>query len=271
MLPMLSSRFGSEALIWRMVAVAALLVIALQAAASVWAVASPGRTLGVAAPAAATQAPSVSSAAVLTEFDPFFRKPSEEAATASSADLGVTLYAMRVDADGHGGGVIAAGPDGVQRALAVGEEMNGLMLKEVRRDAAVFSRGGVLMEAPAPASLSPNAPGASLRPAPEPTAETASASETFSLDALALAKEATILSRADAGGRPQYYVSVVSGGAALGRAGLQEGDVLVSVNGASPSSPEDVKRALATATDTVSLTIERSGARKNLVLKVRKP
>jgi general secretion pathway protein C len=135
------------------------------------------------------------SAALLTDFDPFFRA-SPTAAPAVVTTLNLKLFGVREDRASGRGSAILALPDGQQRNFLVGEEvMPGVTLTAVGFDNVTVSRGGVpeqlfldqstpatsvapgMPAPPAPSGIAPPPPPlpswsrrhGSRRPAPPPT------------------------------------------------------------------------------------------------------
>ncbi len=114
-----------------------LLVVATQGARVIWIIAAPRP------PAAAPTATLTPRAdpAVLASFDAF--GVSGGVATSSGGAGGGEFRLFGVRAGGGGGSAIIAGPDGVQKAFAVGEQVaDGVILASVAADHVELSRNG---------------------------------------------------------------------------------------------------------------------------------
>lgn len=239
-----------------------LALIAVQAARLVWTVASPPGPVGDWRGASALALPA--SGAVLSEFDPFFRLAGDGGPVAVTA-LNLKLYGVREDrATGRGSAIIAL-PDGSQQSFAVGDEiMPGVRLAEVAFDSVAIERGGTREQifldqsdpaqaadgdtAPADATASPPAtPSAPPAPPPPPTA--------------AAAGEAVRLQPRMSGGRVNGIVvnPGSDGGRAMNAAGLEAGDVIVSVNGRPVTSMEQARAAMRASGGQANVIVDRGG------------
>ncbi|GAA3263278.1 hypothetical protein GCM10020258_28470 [Sphingomonas yabuuchiae] len=147
-------------------------VLAVQGARLLWVIVTPVSPLGEWRPLAPAIAGSP--AAILEGFDPFFRLQGQQAAPAAVTTLQLTLFGTRLDEASGRGSAILAGPDGVQRSVSVGEEIQpGVTLKAVAFDHITIDRGGATEDlyldqsdappaaagAPTPAAPSVQAPG----------------------------------------------------------------------------------------------------------------
>src|SRR3569623_3739065 len=122
-----------------------LAALAVQCARLVWLVETPTTPLGDWRPAAPGFAGSPS--AMLRDFDPFFRLSGGDDRPGVVASLQLTLFGTRVDEAMGGGSAIIAGPDNVQKSVAVGQEiMPGVKLKAVAIDHVTIDRGGASEE-----------------------------------------------------------------------------------------------------------------------------
>ncbi|WP_158675186.1 MULTISPECIES: type II secretion system protein N [unclassified Pseudoxanthomonas] len=222
---------------WPALAEAALvLVLLLQLARLLWLAFAPAPASAGAAPVAvAAEAPA------LAGLDPFFGNAPEAAGEAGSW----RLFGLRVAADG--GSAILARDGGPQQAYRVGDALApGVVLEAVAADHAVLLDAGVRRRlelpavqgagpggGPAPAALpaSAPAPAPAALPAPAPATAAAPEQETRDVDPARLLAEAGLRTYQEAG-RVAGYTLMPRGDAALLRAaGLQPGDVLLSVNG----------------------------------------
>lgn len=251
-------------------------LIAFQLAALVWAASGPIGPFGtIRVLAARAGAPSMDWA-VFSRFDPFFRTlgPSGPAIAQPGTDLGLTLFAIRRQTKGEGGSAIVATADGRQISVQVGEEaVPGLVLHAVHEDRVVFQRGGALLELQFP----PSAGASVLRPA-EP-AELASQSQApagplqYQVDPRSFFTAVRLAPVGDGARVSGYRIGPESSQQPLLEAGLQKGDVLLSVNGVSLSTAASLQLAansLAGRSDAV-ITYDRAGKSGSVNVRVAKP
>ena len=260
---------------------ALLAVLAVQCARLAWVLLTPVAPLGAWVPAGPTVP--ADAAGVLAGFDPFYRVSGAAQAQGPSAvtSLQLTLYGTRMDDAQARGAAIIAGPDGVQKSIAVGEEVApGVTLKAVAFDHVTLDRGGrnedlfldqssgsgiVTTPAVDPAQ---NPPPTSVPPAggPDPAAplETPSggpvAPGAASVSPQQLRQEINAIPRIE-GGKVTGVTVRGQGGTAFRAAGLRDGDVITTVAGRPISGPSDLEmltRARASG-GTLSLTVERGG------------
>lgn len=217
-----------------------LAVLAWQLARLVWAIVTPVSPLGAWRPADAGAV--VAAPGILGGFDPFFRLSAGSGA-AVVTDLDLKLYGVRADqATGRGSAIIGL-PDGRQASVAVGEQIvPGVTLQAVRMDGVTILRGGVpqmlFLDQSRPAtSVAGAAAGAgSTRiggppPPPIPGLTPPSGIGAGGVAPSALAAQIGASPRI-AGGRIDGFTLQPQGdGAAFRAAGLQPGDVLVSIDG----------------------------------------
>lgn len=215
------------------------LVVALaaQAARLAWALVTPLGPLAAAAavqPAARPQA----DLSILARFDPFFRV-SGPSATADAAEAGqLVLHGVRAAGDGRGSAILSVG--GTQRSVTVGEEVEpDVVLAAVGADHVILARGGARRRlgfpTPQPGSApQPAAP--SLAPA-----ETAQPSSGPAIDPRRLLAQTTLVPRVRDGRAAGYTVYPKGGSDLLRQAGLQQGDVLLAVDGVT-LTPERVSQ-----------------------------
>lgn len=134
-----------------------LTLLALQLARLAWTVLTPVQPLGDWRPAAAPAA-APTEAAVLRDFDPFFRTAVDTGPVAVT-NLNLTLLGTRVDTvSGRGSAIIDS--NGVQSSFLVGEEvMPGVRLAAVDFDNVTVERSGVreklYLDQSAPAANAP--------------------------------------------------------------------------------------------------------------------
>ncbi|MES2044748.1 MAG: type II secretion system protein N [Pseudomonadota bacterium] len=219
-----------------------LALLAVQCARLVWLVVTPTGPLGDWRPAAPGFAGSPS--AMLRDFDPFFRLTGGDDRPGVVTSLQLTLFGTRVDEAMGGGSAIIAGPDNVQRSIAVGQEiMPGVKLKAVAFDHVTIDRGGASEELylpqdgvtpgpPPPATTLPAAP--RVVPPPPPPSGGISPSQ--------LRAEIGFIPRVDGGRISGLVVRPQGSGAAFRQAGLHEGDVVTAIGGRAVSGPGDLDR-----------------------------
>ncbi|VXC51411.1 type II secretion system protein N [Sphingomonas sp. 8AM] len=265
---------------------ALLAVLAVQCARLAWVVLTPVAPLGAWVPAGPTVP--ADAAGVLAGFDPFYRVSGAAQAQGPSAvtSLQLTLFGTRMDSAQARGAAIIAGPDGVQKSVAVGEEVvPGVTLKAVAFDHVTLDRGGRsedlfldqsgssgIVTAPSsdPAKFPP-APGVPpAPPSPQGGSGRGTPTETPSGGPLApgaasvspqqLRSEINAIPRIE-GGKVTGVTVRGQGGTAFRAAGLRDGDIITTVAGRPISGPSDLDmltRARASG-GTLSLTVERGG------------
>ncbi len=240
-----------------LVAAEAVLALALagQGARLAWAFVTPHGPFGE-APRTRAMARPAADLSIFASFDPFFRIASGSAAArAQSPSGGVVLYGVR--SGGPRPSAILAAGGGPQRSVGVGEEVEpGLVLAHVRTDHVVLARGVARQRVGFPTPQ----PGAAL-PLPEPTLATQpSAPAGPNVDPRRLLGQSTLTPRLK-GGQPAGYTIFPRGGSdALRQAGLQTGDVLLSVDGV-PLTPERVSELpqSLSASSAAEIRFERGG------------
>jgi general secretion pathway protein C len=234
-----------------------MIVLAIQCARLVLAIAVPIGTVGDWRPA--TIHGSAGTRAGAAGFDPFFRlaAPAQDAVVTS---LALKLFGVRMDmASGRGSAIIATA-DGVQSSYAVGDEIEpGVTLKMVSFDNVTIDRGGVaeqiFLDQSVAAPVAQTGGGAA---ASFPPGETNGSS--------LLANSIEIAPRAENGKISGMTLNPKGDGALFKAAGLEPGDVLMAVNGKSVNDGEDVRSILAGG-GTVSLEVERGGRRMTVSAK----
>lgn len=193
-------------------------------------------------------------------FDPFFRLSAQSGEIAVTSLL-LKLFGVRLDqATGRGSAIIAT-PDGIQSSFAVGDEiMPGVILKQVSADSATITREGsdeqLFLDQSVPASAAETG---LIDPGVSSSAPIAQASgDAISGGAATLTGQIGFTPRANGGG---VVVNPEGGGAAFRAAGLQPGDVLLSVNGKRLQSVEDSVIVFDSlpAVGAVVLSVERGG------------
>jgi len=237
--------------VYSVVEMALIAGLAVQAARLVWTLATPVSPLGDWRPAAPVipAAP----AEAIAGFDPFFRLQAPQQGPAVVTALQLTLFGIRIDDATGGGGAILAGPDGVQRSVGVGEEIQpGVKLAAVAFDHVSVERGGaredLFLDQSGPAA--PGGPGGGAAP-PSSTAGGVTAS--------AIRNDIGFIPRIGNGRIAGLVVRSQGSGEAFRAAGLRDGDVVTAIGGRPITGAADLDRL---STDfrgggSLSLTVER--------------
>ena len=212
-----------------------------------------GYTLWEAAPSdvgAAAPGPRLSvDRSILTRFDAFSPPPSgSEDVVIGGGDSPLRLFGVQVEGDRSV--AIIGGADGQQMSVAVGEPVEpGLVLRSVAVDHVVLARGPVTIRLafgdPAPAATAaprssgqraispaqpapPRAVGGRVFRAPPGAGQSPAAA---TIDPAALMAQTTLRPRLQGLGVNGFTVTAKDDGTALRAAGLQSGDIILSVNG----------------------------------------
>ena len=243
-------------------------VLAVQGARLLWALVTPVSPLGEWRPVA----PSVvgSTAAILDGFDPFFRLQGQQAAPSAVTSLQLTLFGTRIDEASGRGSAIVAGPDGVQRPVSVGEEIQpGVTLKSVAFDHITIDRGGAtedlyLDQSDAP----PAAPGA-----PVPGIAAPPAAGQGGIAIAQLRSDIGFIPRLDGGRVSGLVVRPMGAGTAFRAAGLREGDIVTALGGRPVTGPGDLDRLASDFAQggSLSITVERGDQTLPLSLQIAAP
>jgi general secretion pathway protein C len=226
----------------RAVEVVLVVALAAQSARLLWAAVTPldpvGEPAAAAPPRPFTPPPDLSA---LERFAPATGSAPLLAAEAVAAPppptiTGYALHGVRASIFGDGGAAIIAGPDGKQASYRPGQTVGpGVKLTAIGRDAVTLSGtgGSVRLEIGAPPVQAAAAP-AGPAPLPSPGLILPGGPPEGAAPA------AQAMSQLGLSPRPQGGFTVgAQGGPALQQAGLQPGDVLLSVNG----QPLDPNRA----------------------------
>jgi len=235
--------------------------LAVQVARLAWVMVTPVAPLGEWRPAGPTipMAP----ADVLRGADPFYRGGDPDGAPAVVTSLHLTLYGTRINEATGRGSAILAGPDGVQKSVAVGEEVApGVVLKEVAFDHVTLDRGGAREDLFLDQSNGGGA-GAGAVPVSAPAAATApqalAAGEPIALNRFQA--DIGFVPRIDGGRIIGLVVRPQGSAAAFRAAGLMEGDIVTAIGGRPVNSPADFDAILGGLKNggTLSLTVLRGG------------
>ncbi|MDP1618226.1 MAG: type II secretion system protein N [Phenylobacterium sp.] len=248
-----------------LVEIALVLLLAVQAARLVWIlIAPPSGPLGV---PPASGAGAAAQTEILARFDPFFRLggPTDAPVTAGS-DL--QLYGVRTG--GASASAILGPPGGAQTLYFIGEQgPDGITLVEVADDHVVVRQGAnrrrIGFPTPSGGAYVPPPQSSSAATTPEAAPDYTGAQL---MAALALAP------RMRDGRSAGYTVTPrgAQGAAILARAGLQPGDVLLTIDGSELNGERmsELPQILATATH-VDLSYERGGQVMNTRLRMSAP
>jgi general secretion pathway protein C len=230
-----------------------MLVIIIQTVRLFWTLATPIAPVGDWKAATPPVMAAEARAQIFAAFDPFFRTATAQISGAEViTSLPLTLFGIRSNEATGGGSAIVAGPDGLQQSYAVGEEiMPGVTLHSVAFDHIVISNNGALemmyMDQSVPAqNVTPAAPALIA-------ARVAITPET-------LGKSIGVAPRNENGKVTGLVVSAKDDGVVLKAAGLQNGDIVISVNGHPVGTPADLASQFRPGAR-ISLEIER-GAQK---------
>lgn len=203
--------------------------LAVQGARLVWVLSAPVGPLGQVAVSSSQPRRAQADLAILGVFDPFFRNGAPQGAeTASAAAATYALHGVRAGFGGRGSAILSVS-GGPQKSLAVGEEIEpGVVLRAVAADHVILARGGAGFRVDFPALQ----PGAAvvpvMAPPPAPPAPGSAAASVGS--APAIFSGVTFEPRTRPGLPTGFEIQ--GGGEALRNAGLQPGDLVLSVDGA---------------------------------------
>jgi general secretion pathway protein C len=250
-----------------------LALLAMQVARLIWALATPVGPVGEWRPP--TPAVAGLPADALASFDPFFRLEAPAAGPATVTSLQLTLFGTRIDEAQGGGSAILAGPDGVQRSIAVGEEVApGVRLKAVAFDHVTLDRGGTdedlfldqsksVQPVAAPAGTAgTTAPPPTTTPVPPapPAPAVTLPSPGDASGAAQLRQEIGFIPRIDGGRVSGVVVRPQGTGQLFRQANLREGDVITSIAGQPVSSPDVLDRVVTERRGgAIPVTVERNG------------
>ena len=247
-------------------------LLATQVARLIWALATPVGPVGAWRPA--TPAVAGLPADALASFDPFFRLEAPTTGPATVTSLQLTLFGTRMDEAQGGGSAILAGPDGVQRSIAVGEEVApGVRLKSVAFDHVTLDRGGadedlfldqsksVQPVATPAAGASPTTLSPTTVPVPPPPAPAGTPPLPGDASGAAqLRQEIGFIPRIDGGRISGVVVRPQGSGQLFRQANLREGDVITSIGGQPVSSPDVLDRVVTERRGgSIPVTVERNG------------
>ncbi|WP_267386753.1 type II secretion system protein N [Sphingomonas sp. GC_Shp_3] len=251
-----------------------LAVLAVQCARLVWAVVTPVGPLGDWRPAGVSVPGAPGD--LLRGFDPFFRLSGGDAQPSTVTSLQLTLFGTRIDGAMGGGSAIIAGPDGVQKSIAVGQEVApGATLKAVAFDHVTIARGGgseeLFIAQGDAGSAAPPAPVPAGAPLLTPPAPVAPASNGTTISQLRA--DIGFIPRIDGGRISGLAVRPQGGATAFRQAGFREGDVITAIGGRPITGAADLERLGAQFANggNLSVTVERGSQTLPLAITIAGP
>lgn len=233
--------------------------LASQVARLLWTLATPVGPLGDWRPATPVVAGLPADA--LASFDPFFRLEADAGGPATVTSLQLTLFGTRIDEAQGGGSAIVAGPDGVQKSVAVSEELApGVRLKAVAFDHVTLDRSGAMEDLFIDQSKTVRPVNAGA-PATVPAVGVPPVSPSGGIAAGQIRNEIGFIPRIDAGRVSGLVVRPQGSGNLFRQAGLREGDVVTSIGGRPVGGADDLDRISADfrAGGTIPIIVERGG------------
>ncbi len=255
---------------WRRLVEAALgLILLIQVGRLVWLFLAPAPAVQMAEAAPAQPV----DMGVLTRFDAFFRTGAASSLAGASGAEASQLRLFGVRAGGEGGGSAIIGlADGRQLSVGVGEEVEpGLVLREVGPDFVTLGRGQSLSrltftETPTGAAPPPPPPSTDQVVTPSPAASAGAV-----VDPQRLMAQASLRPRIQGLGVNGFTVSSAGNASELRAAGLQAGDVILSVNGTALNSPQAIGALRGQLADAPSaeLQYERNGETRTTTIRTR--
>lgn len=246
------------------------LILLVQVGRLVWLFVAPAPVL------ATTDAPPAKPVdmSILTRFDAFFRTgaPSSLAGASGAEASQLRLFGVRAGGEGGGSAIIGLA-DGRQLSVGVGEEVEpGLILREVGPDFVTLARGESLSrlaftETPAGAAPPPPPPSTEQVVTPPPAAAPAGAV----VDPQRLMAQASPRPRIQGVGVNGFTVSSAGNASELRAAGLQAGDVILSVNGTALNSPQAIGalRGQLASAPSAEIQYERNGEMRTTTIRTR--
>lgn len=242
--------------------------LAVQCARLVWTVVTPVSPLGEWRPAGVVLPAAPGD--VLRGFDPFFRISGvpEQGGAGVVTSLQLTLFGTRIDEATGQGSAILAGPDNVQKSVAVGEEvMPGVVLRSVSFDHVTVERSGGARE---DLFLDQSAGAATSAPVPGEAEQLAAPPSTSGITVQQFQREIGFVPRVEGGRISGLVVRPAGSGAAFRAAGLREGDIVTEIGGRAVQGPDDIERLATQYADggAIAITVERGGRSLPLSIQV---
>lgn len=241
-------------------------LLALQAARLLWLVFNPTGPVGMPEAALTTTA----TAPMLGRSDVFFRQMTLDAGNrGTTGALGYTLFGVR-GGGSHTGSAILGNADGQQAAYRLGDAIApGLVLDAVGADHVILRSGGARQRIDLPGRPTASPTPAAAAPGVLPTGAPArNAAAPDAIDPQHLLAQAGLRPRSEGG----YTVIPRGDGAVLRQAGLQSGDVLLSVNGQTltPERLGELNEELKGQPE-IAITFERDGQTRTVTLPASPP
>lgn len=253
--------------VYSLAELALIAALAAQVARLLWTIATPISPLGDWRPPALVVPGNPRD--ILAGFNPFFRL--DQQAQAPVATVAITLFGIRVESGALPGSAIVAGPDGVQKSIAVGEEIEpGTTLKSVAFDHITISRGGVDQDVFMPQqSVTPASPEA-VQGAADGSAP---ASGGAGIRIGQLRSDIGFIPRIDNGRISGLVVRPQGAGTAFTQAGFKEGDVVTSIGGRPVTGAGDLDRISADFANggNIPVTVERGSQTLPLAITIAPP
>lgn len=244
-----------------MLVAVALVFVSIQAARLVWVIVTPLAPIGDWQQRQVDIVPASERGTLFASFDPFFRAEQVSTSADVVTSLPLTLFGIRTNEASGGGSAIIAGADGVQNSWSVGEAiMPGVSLHAVAFDHVVVSNNGVLEKL----FIDQSVPAENVTPqpvAPEP----ASIDSNARLNAQTLQQSVNLAPRNEGGKATGLVVSAKDDGTMMRLAGLQKGDIIVSVNGRPVTAAAELAAQIRPGAR-LSLEIERGGQKLPVAL-----
>ncbi len=209
---------------------------------------------------------------VLSRFDAFFRTGAPSSLAGASGAEASQLRLFGVRTGGGGGSAIIGLADGRQLSVGVGEEVEpGLVLREVGPDFVTLARGESLsrlafIETPVGAPPPPPPPSTEQVVTPS-----AAASAGAVVDPQRLMAQASLRPRIQGLGVNGFTVSSAGNASELRAAGLQAGDVILSVNGTALNNPQAIGalRGQLASAPSAEIQYERNGEMRTTTIRTR--
>ncbi len=193
--------------------------------------------------------------------------PAETAPDVAETSLDLTLTGVW---PGENGSAIIRKPDGTQARFAIGDTIvSGVTLAAVYADQVLIEQNGVREALRFETKISPQQ---STAPAAPPAPSGVSPANAATNAGASLTQFLRLAPASDAGGAPAIAVYGGVDRRAFDRAGLRDGDILKSVNGAPPPLTPNELAGLLTQISRVgsaTIVVERDGAAKQVTLSLQ--
>lgn len=250
-----------------------ILLLLIQGGRLVWIFIAPHAAPEQMAAAAATRPVDMN---ILSRFDAFFRTGGQGALAGASGTESsqMRLFGVRSGGVGSGSAIIGLA-DGRQVSVGVGEEVEpGLVLQAVGPNFVTLARGQSLSrleftDTPVGAAAPPPPPSTPQVVAP-PSPAPASAQGAV-VDPQRLMAQASLRPRIQGLGVNGFTVSSAGNASELRSAGLQSGDVILSVNGVALNSPQAIGalRGQLASAPAAEIQYERAGETRTTTIRTR--